>query len=136
MSIDKALQQCFKDSIKIKKLWTNASPNSSFAKQQIKINGKNYDYYKACLQQEYLGNKYNVTALMPVGGNTQAEFTAAAKLSAYVMCIDRSITSSSAEVDFNDARYKYVNSNTVNTANSNLIPLAIYGIKLMGGGTA
>ena len=35
--IDKALQQCLKDSMKIKRLWKNASPNSSFAPQGLTI---------------------------------------------------------------------------------------------------
>lgn len=39
--LDNAIQNCFALSVKIKKVWTNASPNSSFGAQTINLSTKN-----------------------------------------------------------------------------------------------
>ena len=39
--LDNAIQNCFTLSVKIKKVWTNASPNSSFGAQTINLPTKN-----------------------------------------------------------------------------------------------
>ena len=124
--VDNALQALLKMAHK-EILWKNASPGSNFAAQQIAVNGSGFDFYEIHLNQTYMGNTYNIVAVMPVGGNAQAEFNAASTASAYPMLIVRSILSTKSAINFDNADYKYTNSNSVNTQNNNLIPTKIYG---------
>ena len=124
--IDNALQALFKMAHK-EKLWENASPGSSFGAQQIAVSGSEFAFYEIHLNQSYMGNTYNIVAIMPTGGNAQAEFNAASTASAYPMLIVRSILSTKTAVNFDNSDYKYTNSNSVSTQNSNLIPTKIYG---------
>lgn len=41
--LDNALQACFKESVKVLKKWTNASPTSNFAAQKISIDLSGFD---------------------------------------------------------------------------------------------
>lgn len=112
---DSALQQLFKDSCKIKKLWTNASPLSQFAAQHITIARAGFDYIG---MQANWNNESTNTELATYAAGT---FTIAKR---NVAVIDKGLSIGdglSGQTGYGDLRPYW------------FIPTIVYGIKLLGG---
>lgn len=117
--IDKALQQCFTDSAKIKKVWENVAPGSAFAAQTVEYDEFVADIFIAVTTR---GNAVIAPADKAVrfygaeGYPTQRLFT----------FTKESFTCTDAEM---------LNSGW-KTNNTYVVPWLVYGVKIMpGGGT-
>lgn len=117
--IDKALQQCFTDSAKIKKVWENVAPGSAFAAQTVEYDEFVADIFIAVTTR---GNAVIAPADKAVrfygaeGYPTQRLFTFTKES---FTCTDAEILNSGWE-----------------TNNTYVVPWLVYGVKIMpGGGT-
>lgn len=135
--LDNALQQLFKDGVKIKKLWTNASPLSQFAEQHITIARAEFDYIgiQANWNTSPTGN-VELVALVENKVGKATEFYGT-ELATYttgtftiakrnVMVIDKGLSIGnglSGQTGYGDFRPYW------------FIPTIVYGIKLLGGGS-
>ena len=121
--IDKALQQCFLDSVKLKKLWQNASPASSFSAQTITIAGLNeYDLY-AILYTPIKGeNSYMVAFGKPGYASYLITVAKAAYGRRYIS------RSNAEEITFGNGSYNNADGENYQ------IPLIVYGLKILSGG--
>lgn len=128
--IDKALQQLFKQSVKLVKLWENASPTSAFPAQKININLAGYDdiitFFKP--SPAWTVNK------AVLGKETALECTLNIPLNYGVYFILREVHADSSGATFGDAYNKTATAVTPTKNNGYAIPLEIYGAKLIGGG--
>ncbi len=128
--IDKALQQLLKQSIKIMKLWENASPTSAFAAQKIKLNLSGHDFIWVIFRLNTSVNRQVTTAVAPLSSG-QGEITLAQGGSPYMVQYYRPFTLDASSVDFSHGFLGYPSrSETQNDAAA--IPLKIYGVKLIG----
>ena len=139
--IDKALQQCLKDSMKIKRLWKNASPNSSFAPQGLTIDITGFDIIRIVHKTYTNGTLWaEITDDTPVaaldGGYGILIFGAfcqsGSSTSTRGYSVSRRYAKENGQLVFRDAAV----TKELTTANDSkqCIPLEIYGIKIIGGG--
>lgn len=128
--LDNALQQIWKDGIKLVEVWRNASPASSFAAQTIPIDMSQFDIALAIFNISATMQR-KVSAISPVGwygeaqwiGNIGSEYTTAYFTRMYIC--------RKSEIEFNDTNRRQVDTDSI--SNNNLIPYAIYGIKILEG---
>lgn len=135
--IDNAIQQLFKDGCKIVKLWENASPTSSFEPQDILVPCGEYDgivisYKSSNASQTYefiSGCRYKEDTMLP--GEIATSIDSGGQSAQFNF---RNNVLQANKIIFYGAWYKTVESgaNTVNN-NALIIPIIIYGIKLLGG---
>ena len=115
--IDKALQQCFAESAKVKKVWENVAPGSAFAAQTVKHDEFIADIFIAVTTR---GNAVIAPASKAVrfygaeGYPTQRLFT----------FTKESFTCTDAEV---------LNSGW-KTNNTYVVPWLVYGVNMLSGG--
>lgn len=129
---DKAIQQLFKQSVKLVKLWENASPTSSFAAQSIKTNLSGHDFIGVVFRLNTLMNRQMTTAVAPLSSG-QGEITLSQNGSPYMVQYYRPFTLTALSVDFNHGFLGYPSKPEVQN-DAVAIPLKIYGAKLIGGG--
>jgi len=128
--IDKALQQLLKQSIKIMKLWENASPTSAFAAQKIKLNLSGHDFIGVVFRLNTSNNRQVTTAVAPLSSG-QGEITLAQGGSPYMVQYYRPFTLTASSVDFNHGFLGYPSKSEAQN-DAAAIPLKIYGVKLIG----
>lgn len=133
--LDNALQQLFKDGVKIKKLWTNASPLSQFAAQHITIARAGFDYIG--IQANWNNASTDNVELVALVENKVGKATEfyGTELATYaagtftiakrnVAVIDKGLSIGnglSGQAEYGDSRPYW------------FIPTIVYGIKLLGG---
>lgn len=106
-------------------LWKNANPASSFSSQTISMNLTGYNMIICLFRLHTDTNKVVPITLAVVGGIASYSygFTSGCQ-------VRRDVTATTTGVTITDAsRYTSYGSTNVVTANSNLIPITIYGIK-------
>lgn len=130
--IDKAIQQLFKQSVKLVKLWENASPASAFVAQSIKTNLSGHDFIGIVFRLNTSNNRQVTTAVAPLSSG-QGEITLAQGGSPYMVQYYRPFTLTASSVDFNHGFLGYPSKSEVQN-DAAAIPLKIYGAKLIGGG--
>ena len=134
--IDKAIQQLFKQSVKIVKLWQNASPESAFLPQKISVDLTPYNLI-LMIFKSYVSYEYKLSALFDKGD-------------AAVICINSSglginrggLFASNRIIESSDNTGIMVGKGvylpTAGTSstdrNDSLLPFEIYGIKILTGG--
>ena len=131
-AIDNALQALFSMAHK-ELLWKNASPTSSFAAQNVSVNTAGYDGVMVPFRRAANtdGEVSGTAIIMNYGGGDQVLIGDYAGTNLFRNVIWDSRT----QLQFKDAgRLKqYAVSGSVTTENQMLIPVAIYGIQLLGG---
>ncbi len=121
-TLDNAIQNTFSESVKIRKVWTNASPTSTFVAQKININMS--QYMCAVIVSVYHGD-YEEGAVNMVFRAKSAQMNYAGSYN-----MPRTATLSDTGVTFSVGRL--VNPyGTVVTDNNRNIPIEIYGIEVM-----
>lgn len=124
--IDNALQALFINGVKLIKLWENSSPTSNFAAQKLQLSLAEYDEVEIRALMSTTSENAIIIRI-PVGENGTL-FKPLIQSLRY-----REITSVDASgVTFSTGQNATWNGNSV-TNNNQLIPVAIYGIKLLGG---
>lgn len=131
--IDNALQTLFKLGIEVKTLWENASPGSSFPEQNIKVNTSGCDFVLIPLK-----GAANAAGTL-VGGNLLLSNIGEAaqhvgQSSARMMSRGATWTST-GRIAINSCQIvnDYDNPGTRTNSPTHMVPLAVYGIKLLGG---
>lgn len=131
--LDNALQTLFKLGIEVKTLWENASPGSGFPEQNITVNTSGCDFVLIPLK-----GSSNAVGIL-VGGNlllsnigeaTQHVAQSSAKM------ISRGATwTSTGRLAISSCQIvnDYDNAGTRTDSPTYMVPLAVYGIKLLGG---
>lgn len=131
--IDNALQALFNMAHK-ELLWKNASPTSSFAAQNVSVNTAGYDGVMVPFRRAANtdGGVSGTAIIMNYGGGDQVLIGDYAGTNLFRNVIWDSRT----QLQFKDAGRlnQYALSSSVTTENQRLIPVAIYGIQLLGGG--
>lgn len=114
--------------IQIKKLWENASPTSSFAAQTVSLDLSGYDRVAITyIASTLLSDSYSIDA--DVGKVTQMTALTSAS-NASVVYVSRVATVTKTGINFDYGYGKSIYSTTAaSPGNSNVIPIAIYGIK-------
>lgn len=130
--LDNALQALFVNGCKIKKLWMNASPTSSFAAQKITTDRNEFDM-TAILFRLSITNPREDLTFCEKNGQGQAQFVLGQNAAPYITNRYRGFTVSSTGVQFN-VGYIARSSQAEGQDNTVAIPIAIYGIQLLGGG--
>ena len=130
--VDNAIQQLFKNGCKIKKLWTNASITSSFVAQDVSVNTSGYDGTMVSFRRNNTddGAVSGTALIVNYGGGDQVLIEYAA-----TMLFRDVVWNSRSQIKFGDCKrlIQYAVSGSRETVNNLLIPVAIYGIKLLGG---
>lgn len=126
---DKAIQQLFCDGVKIVKKWTNAKPTSSFAAQKITVDLNGYDFIKIEAAASTTSPKIVETEI-PINktGSLVKELISSLRYREITAVTTSGVTFGVGEVA--------VWGGNATTDNSQIIPINIYGIKLLGGGIA
>lgn len=125
--IDNALQQLFKDSCKTKKLWTNASPTSTFAEQSIKAIGlSGHDMYEIVFEF-HITNTLTNTQTAKVGKGMLLNQNDSRAI------YRRNVTVSGDILSFTTVDGINVANSSIISDNKYLVPIEIYGIKILGG---
>lgn len=125
--VDKALQQIWKDGIKLKRLWINASPESAFPAQKINLNIPEDGLVLITARVDTYPYNGTVSGVGRVGedlfliGSTSRNRGRMLKL-----------TTSGVECD--DALQWNNYGSSSNAHGEYMIPLEIYGIKILAGG--
>lgn len=131
--IDNALQALFINGCKIKKLWTNASITSSFVAQNVSVNTSGYDGIMVSFRRRNIDDEAasGTALIVNYGGGDQVLIEYAA-----TMLFRDVVWNSRSQIKFGDCKrlIQYAVSGSRETTNNLLIPVAIYGIKLLGGG--
>lgn len=128
-TLDNALQACFKESVKITKKWTNASPDSNFPAQKVSadIDGDG----ALILFAATVGSTTRRYYACPVGYACQAFSFVSLGTNALTQFLSRNFTVTATEVDFEASKNKAGTSNAPTTTTSDLIPLEIYVYKFI-----
>lgn len=133
--VDKALQQLFAINKNMHVLlWENASPASNFAAQNLTVNLTGYNMYEII---GYFATdlKYAIARRGAVDGYTGHLFNVNDSNSILRRNITVAKSGSSYKMGFSDCvRTKVESGFPSSTVNNYLIPVAIYGIKFIGGG--
>ena len=123
MTIFNAANVSGKKKIEMLKLWTNASPTSSFKGQSITVSGlSDYDKYEI----EFRFHTSLVTAntdTSRVGYGTLLNVNDGPNVYA------RNVTMAGNTLTFGDGKKMALSATSVSTDNGYIIPIAIYGIK-------
>lgn len=131
--LDNALQALFVNGCKIKKLWTNASITSSFAAQDVSANTTGCDGVMVTFRRASIGDAApsGTAIVMNYGGGDQILIEYAAS-----MLFRDVVWNSRSKITLSDCKrlIQYAVTGSGETENALLIPVAIYGIKLLGGG--
>lgn len=134
--IDKAIQQLFKDGIKLKELWTNVSPESDFAGQVLTLTNNNADMLAITHESNAdaptdAANQTVIIGRVGTGGQVNVQATAILMSRGYTW-------GEQNKLSIGDAQRvpTYGNAASRTEVNNRLVPLAVYGIKLLGGGRA
>lgn len=137
--IDNALRQSMQDQVKKKKLWTNASPMSSFANQKITLDLTGYQGARVKLAYNNDSMSDIQTEFdIEIGKQTRAVmFGPLTAEGSSILATARVLTAEADGVEIGTAYGK----NTGSTAegvvdNTRQIPIDIYGIKNILGGAA
>lgn len=126
-AIDNALQACFKESVKVLKKWTNASPTSNFTAQKISIDLSGFDGVFIGLLSSATATDIETFCFCE---NRKSVFPTAQPY--YLRT--RKITVDNTGVTFG-AGTQYESDWSNNTNNGIAIPAEIYAVKfIMGGG--
>ena len=136
--LDKALQTLLGMAHK-EILWKNASPSSNFSKQKINLNLSGYDAAVIKAVEQVNGDDYRKNTIFQICENNEQSTLlgiGAFETGKTTVAIERSFKVMPSGVDFNNAYYRNIDSTGGTTANDSYVPLIIYGIKLLGGGTA
>ena len=130
--VDNAIQQLFKNGCKIKKLWTNASITSSFTAQDVSANTTGCDgVMVTCRRASISDAAASGTAIvMNYGGGDQILVEYAA-----TMLFRDVMWNSRSKITLSDCQrvMQYAVTGSKQTENALIIPVAIYGIQLLGG---
>lgn len=130
--LDNALQALFVNGCKIKKLWTNASITSSFAAQDVSANTTGCDGVMVTFRRANIGDAASsgTAIVMNYGGGDQILIEYAAS-----MLFRDVVWNSRSKIKLSDCKrlIQYAVTGSRETENALLIPVAIYGIKLLGG---
>lgn len=130
--LDNALQALFSMAHK-ELLWKNASPTSSFAAQNVSVNTSGYDGVMVPFRRAAStdGAVSGTAIIMNYGGGDQVLLGDYAGTNLF----RNVIWSSRTQLQFQNAGRltQYAVSGSTTTENQMLIPVAIYGIKLLGG---
>ena len=114
-------------------LWTNASPTSTFNAQTIQLGASDYDaiIVESTFGEVFSGSENRKEDKIIKGYNTNIGFISAVKSnSSYIGVLERNIEfKSNGNVECGEAYSKYVNQETSDRVNGNVIPLRIYGVK-------
>ena len=130
---DKAIQTLFKLATEVKTLWTNASPDSSLGAQELTLLANTSDMLAITHESNSdspLDAANQTVIIGKVGTGGQANVQAAATL------LSRGyswVTQNVLSIGDGQRVPTYGNSGARTEANNRLVPIAIYGIKLMGG---
>lgn len=130
--VDNAIQQLFKNGCKIKKLWTNASITSSFAAQDVSANTTGCDGVMVTFRRSSSGDAApSGTAIVmnyAVGDQILIEYAA-------TMLFRDVVWNSRSKITLSDCQrvIQYAVTGSRQKENALIIPVAIYGIKLLGG---
>ena len=133
--IDNALRQSMQDQIKKKKLWTNASPTSSFASQKVSLDLTNYSGVDIEVGYNNGADAPINTFECPIGRYVRVVVVGPLSTSSSIYGVSRA-----AEVDADGITFGDTTSKAFNTSgngeinNARAIPLNIYGIKNILGG--
>ena len=133
--LDNALQTLFKLGIEVKTLWENASPGSGFPEQNLAVNTSGCDFVLIPLK----GSKSSAGSLM--GGNVLlSDVGEAAQHVAQnsAKMVSRGATwTSTGRIAISSCQTVngYANAGTRTDSPTYMVPLAVYGIKLLGGGS-
>lgn len=125
-AIDNALQACFKESVKVLKKWTNASPTSNFAAQKISIDLSGFDGVFIGLLSSATATDIETFCFCE---NRKSVFPTAQPY--YLRT--RKITVDNTGVTFG-AGTQYESDWSNNTNNGIAIPAEIYAVKFIMGG--
>ena len=128
--VDNAIQQLFKNGCKIKKLWTNASPRSSFPAQDITVPSNNADilYIPIKAYSDTESDLSGSSVFITFGRGNQAIAQRQARIvSRGFQWLKRT------KISVYDALDVMTYAGTRTNDNTLLIPEAIYGIQLLGG---
>lgn len=132
--IDNALRQIWKDGIKLKKLWTNASPGSDFAGQNLTLPDNDADMLAITHESNAdapkdAANQTVIIGQVGTGGQVNVQATAILMSRGYTW-------GEQNKLSIGDAQRvpTYGNAASRTEVNNRLVPLAVYGIKLLGGG--
>lgn len=137
--IDNALRQSMQDQVKKKKLWTNASPTSSFANQKITLDLTGYQGVRVKLAYNNDSMSDDQTEFdVEVGKNSRAVmFGPLTAEGVSILATARVITAETDGVKIGTAYSKNTGITIEGTANNTRqIPIDIYGIKNILGGAA
>ena len=132
--IDKAIQQLFKDGIKLKELWTNVSPESDFAGQDLTLTNNNADMLAITHESNAdsptdAANQTVIIGQVGTGGQVNVQASAILMSRGYTWHEQNKLSIGDAQ-----RVPTYGNSASRTEVNNRLVPLAVYGIKLLGGG--
>lgn len=138
--VDKALQQAvamYLGCTRLVKLWENASPTSLFAAQTVSMDLSGYDavavVFEVTNDQAYEFVeccRINHNGVASVIRNTASANISSGSIGAHL----RKYEVVTSGIYFSGNVYSHANSYSTN--NSGCIPLAVYGVKLSGGGSA
>lgn len=142
--IDNALQALIGLSVEIKKRWENASPTSNFAAQNINIGTSDYDFLIVPQQSATRGGAQTITTDIVVKDDSTysnlniAGYITSANTAQRGGGATRGVTAENAAIQFQDALRLIMQNQGYSTFADNTLckPLAIYTVKLVGGGTA
>ena len=113
-------------------LWTNAKPDSTFRSQTIQLGASDYDaiIVESTLGEVFSGSENRKEDKIIKGYNTNIGFISGVDGRGYMSMLARNIEfKSNGNVKCGEAYSKYVNQNTSDRVNGNVIPLRIYGVK-------
>lgn len=134
--IDNAIKQLWKDGIKLKELWTNASPTSDFAGQILTLPENNADMLAIIHESNAdaptdAANQTVIIGRVGTGGQVNVQATAILMSRGYTW-------GEQNKLSIGDAQRvpTYGNAASRTEVNNRLVPLAVYGLKLLGGGRA
>lgn len=131
--INNALQVLLGLAIEVKTLWQNASPGSSFAEQNLTVNTAGCDFILIPLKGNATATGGTVGGAILIGKVGEAG-QHVAQNSARIE--SRGVTwTSTTQIAVGNCQSvtDYSNTATRVNANSHMIPLCVYGIKLLGG---
>lgn len=130
--VDNAIQQLFKNGCKIKKLWTNASITSSFTAQDVSANTTGCDGVMVTFRRNSSRDAApsGTAIVMNYGGGDQILIEFAA-----TMLFRDVVWNSRSKITLSDCQrlIQYAVTGSRQKDNALIIPVAIYGIKLLGG---
>nr|DAY29960.1 MAG TPA: hypothetical protein [Caudoviricetes sp.] len=131
--VDNAIQQLFKNGCKIKKLWTNASITSSFTAQDVRANTTGCDGVMVTFRRTSSSDAApsGTAIVMNYGGGDQILIEYAA-----TMLFRDVVWNSRSKITLSDCQrvMQYAVTGSRQKENALIIPVAIYGIQLLGGG--